>query len=538
MFALRFDKKPIKMTEVLNLAALRSVTGTTGELRYAKGHTIAGDGGGGMFLWRTETEFTSGMYSTDNDGTIIKPTATNTGRWVRQYDGYINVNFFGALGIHGIDYTTQIQRAIDFAKLNTLTTGSLLKGTTVFIPSGSYSVLKLILRHGTSLLGESLDSTTIYPATTGTIGDYLIEIEDGPVFTNVSNLRFIGNNSNFGCFLLEAKLDPTGTHGGLWLSRFSNLNILNFKGDGIYLKGGSNYKLPNQFNIFENVRVFKGADFTHALKMTGQIGQHTFLNCEFDGFFRNNTYSRGHNVYIASESGIQTAVASFINCTIQDADYGIFIEHGENITIDNCWFENLGVAVTVRHKDNTPSRGINVLNSRFANAAGFGSLNAPNNIKSGICVHITNSFVNVHNNYVVVSDPNNVNPGSLFVFAIDNQKGSAHLANNIFADLRLGKTSKTFHIPASLSILDCGGNNFISTSGSFSSISSTLNSGESLIIIATSSVNISASANLFLGGKSSLQLLTGEVATFVKMDTLNSVTERYSLVSFTKASSI
>lgn len=62
------------MTEVLNLQALRTIVGSfDGELYYAKGHTSAGDGGGGIFMWRTNSVFIgTGIYNQENNGTIIK----------------------------------------------------------------------------------------------------------------------------------------------------------------------------------------------------------------------------------------------------------------------------------------------------------------------------------------------------------------------------------------------------------------------------------------------------------------------------------
>lgn len=108
------------MTEVLNLQALRSIVGISdGDLYYAKGHTSAGDGGGGIFMWRTGAIFLTGnppsipgIYSVDNNGTIIQAVIggipDDTGRWVRQYDGYINVLYFGAFGV-GNPYNIEIK---------------------------------------------------------------------------------------------------------------------------------------------------------------------------------------------------------------------------------------------------------------------------------------------------------------------------------------------------------------------------------------------------------------------------------------------
>ncbi|MFY7740646.1 MAG: hypothetical protein ACOVQC_09020, partial [Flavobacterium sp.] len=109
------------MTEVLNLEALRGIVGiNNGDLYYAKGHTSAGDGGGGIFMWRTGDQFKTtnlppivspGVYSVDNNGTIIQAIIAgipnDTGRWVRQYDGYINVLYFGAFGVGNL-YNTEI----------------------------------------------------------------------------------------------------------------------------------------------------------------------------------------------------------------------------------------------------------------------------------------------------------------------------------------------------------------------------------------------------------------------------------------------
>jgi hypothetical protein len=63
------------MTEVTNLQALRGIVGSTnGELYYVKGHTNLGDGGDGIFMWRTEQIFINGIYQDDNNGTILKTT--------------------------------------------------------------------------------------------------------------------------------------------------------------------------------------------------------------------------------------------------------------------------------------------------------------------------------------------------------------------------------------------------------------------------------------------------------------------------------
>lgn len=540
------------MIEITNLNDLRNQT-ITNQTVYVKGYSNAGDGGGGIFLWRTEIQFKTGDYSTENYGTIIKSnlTPSNQGSWVRQYEGDINVLYFGALGF-GNDYTNEIQRAIDFASLNSKVNPT-LKGSSIFIPNGSYVVSTLILKHGITIRGESIGKTNIY-SPNGLQNDYLFTIEKGPVFINISNLNLIGNNTEKGCFFFESqKSNDSAKHGGLWNSRISNIGIGGFKGHAIYLKGGgtnSNHLLPNQFNIFENVRVTRINDSSHSLFMTGQNGQFSFINCEFDGYVSNGNYAKGQNIRIVNELQYTSGVVSFINCTCQNSDYGIYIEWAENITIDNCWFENLGVGITI--KSNSPDgfneslcKSINILNSRFANAAGFGSLNAPNNIKNGQCISINNSSVNIYNNYVTVSNPEGVyyNNSSSFLNISNNILGGVNLANNDFQAPKLGRTFGVMQVVNIINnTINCYGNKLIFVNGSsqnITRINSSINAGELLNIRANgTSITFKNSDNIFFLSSNPSQSFTlnnGENATFIKVDNVvGNNYETYQLVSVLK----
>lgn len=561
------------MTEVTNLQELKTIIGGSGlindgvEIRYVKGHTTSGDGGGGIFIWRTLDIFTStnptiGKYSTDNNGTIIQSInngiPNNNGRWIRQYDGYINVLYFGCFGV-GNDYTVQLQRAVDFASQNSKSNPT-LKGSTVYLPNGSYVISNILLKTGVSILGESIERTLIY-SPGGLATEYLFEIESGPVFLNISNLRLIGNNTEKGCFRFKASNGlEYPFHGGLWNSKISDIEISNFRGHGIYLFGGgdgSDGLLPNQFNVFENVRVSKTTDFSNALKMNGQNGQISFINCTFDGFFTSTGegddtvyyFSRGHNINIQNEKQYTSAVISFINCTCQAGDYGMVIEWAENITMDNCWFESLGVAITVKSNyadknNDVPCKSINILNNRFANAAGFGSLNAPKNIKDGQCVNISKSFVTVNNNFVVVTKPEGqyFNDDSAFLVAYNNTIGGVNAINNTFQAYKLGKTfgiMEVIEVDSLDNSIDCSGHKLLFVNGSntiIKTIKSFICGGEILIIRAnTNPITFSNAGNIFfstLNPNNTFQLNNGEIATFVKID--NFVTPNfgtYQLVS-------
>jgi len=564
------------MTELTHIDALRYTSGMApGDCYYVKGHSVPGDGGGGVFTWRVNPEINT-RYSIDNDGTIIKSQNSNTGRWVRQYDGYINVLFFGAYGLGG-NYNDQIQRAIDFAELNTSDVGSVIKSSTVFIPNGSYVLWNIMLKSGVTILGESIDNTIIYATTDGEptpVSEYLFRIETGPVIINISNLKILGlpsqiNNPNNvqgvdkGCFMFDAKVDSTGKPGGLWYSTMKNIAIGSFLRDGIYIKGGKtspnaeDSPTPNQFNIFENVRVTKGNDtnfskYSQALKMTGQNGQHTFINCEFDGYTKTEgsitTYDKVVNVLIENdkdtpEDYLTSNVITFLNCTIQNSDYGVNINYAENVTFDNCWFENLGVALTIGGNKER-SKSINILNSRFANAAGFGKLYAPNNIKNGQCINVSKAVVNIYNNYVAMSG-NTLPYNGSFIFGAPDTFG-INCYNNTFRD-NDPLLSRTYGVMQTVTIdsseaIDCKSNKLVfvnpnaSSPTSIKNINSAINAGEILHIRANGlTVTFQNTGNIYLTNRSSFTLLNGEIASFIKIDvSYNSSDVTYQLLSFTK----
>jgi hypothetical protein len=174
---------------------------------YVKGHTVQGDGGAGCFLWRTNSHFQTGPYSIENYGTIVKSDLVPIfyGSWVRQYDGDINVLFFGSLPWLS-DYAVNFQRAIDFASLNANL--SILKGSTVYIPNGSYHLSHVILKNGVNVFGESLDDTIIY-ALPGNDDEYMFEMEAGLVKINIGNLNLSGQSTLRGAFYFQAVFSPS-----------------------------------------------------------------------------------------------------------------------------------------------------------------------------------------------------------------------------------------------------------------------------------------------------------------------------------------
>jgi hypothetical protein len=116
----------IKYTNIDTLTTLRTISWYTGNYpdsyttriatyvlsAYLDGYYSPNDGGEGWFVFdRTST-------AVDDGGAIIRPTSINvgsSGRWIRQFNGYANVEMWGAKGNRAnFNDASAIQKAIDY----------------------------------------------------------------------------------------------------------------------------------------------------------------------------------------------------------------------------------------------------------------------------------------------------------------------------------------------------------------------------------------------------------------------------------------
>ena len=98
-----------QVVSVDNIAALRALTGGSAYAVIVAGYTTPGDQGGGIFLWQAAST------TTDDKGINIKSTDTATGRWMRQFDGAVDIRWFGALADGATDAHTAIGYADAYA---------------------------------------------------------------------------------------------------------------------------------------------------------------------------------------------------------------------------------------------------------------------------------------------------------------------------------------------------------------------------------------------------------------------------------------
>ena len=94
---------------------LRTLTPTDAPV-YVQGRTVPGDGGRGIFVWST-ADLSAEVTADTLQGIYVAPTSDPTGAsgaWVRQLDGYVTPEMFGA--IPGVDSYASFQAAADSGK--------------------------------------------------------------------------------------------------------------------------------------------------------------------------------------------------------------------------------------------------------------------------------------------------------------------------------------------------------------------------------------------------------------------------------------
>lgn len=420
-------------SEQINLSTLRLITGYShGDLIYVKGHTIFGDGGQGYFIFNENYDYQEN--GGDDKGIIIKPDdfkdPSRLGRWLRLFDGHINVNFYGITGNTNPDTTIssisdRIQIIIDYAAANgrhETPVPEQTKGNTIYFPNGEYILDKtLFLRSGITIIGEG--NNTLFTAAPNAQYDYMFQNFDPNNEADYAGLFFIhlekfvingrycepGTGCNqpasVGGIHFKAIKDSTGT-GGFQRSKLKNIQIVNVDKNGIYLRGGNNgdnnFLEPNQHNVFENVIVQSKTDNGNSLRMEGQQTENIFIRCIFSGS-RTTLMTVPllvlDNVFTGGFGSGQSNQNMFLNCGFGFSEYGVLLKDSENITFESCWFENLYTALRLES-----AKKINILNSRFSNACGYGTNNPGYPITSddlhGECVEVLNSTVNIERNYV------------------------------------------------------------------------------------------------------------------------------------------
>jgi len=93
------------MNVVNSVADLKLIIGTNNDAIQLLGYYSPGSGGGGVFY------YDSSSNEIPDDGMIIQPSGTTSGRWKRLYSGSVSVKWFGAKGNGSANDTSAINKA-------------------------------------------------------------------------------------------------------------------------------------------------------------------------------------------------------------------------------------------------------------------------------------------------------------------------------------------------------------------------------------------------------------------------------------------
>jgi hypothetical protein len=152
-------------------------------------------GGGGLFSWAPTSS------AKDNGGTVIMPACQavdRPGRWLRIFDGAMNIRWFGAAGDGRTDDTAAVQGAIDATQA----------GGALLFPPGSYAIT-MLRTHRSETTWYFDHAELIGRANTKTPCILLIEGLHSQFF----NLKINGDfNDNYACALWWYNADSPSQH--------------------------------------------------------------------------------------------------------------------------------------------------------------------------------------------------------------------------------------------------------------------------------------------------------------------------------------
>lgn len=255
------------------------------------------------------------------------------------------------------DNSTLLQAFIDAA--------AAAGGGEVVLPAGTIRG-EVIIKHRVSLRGTA-EGTTILKAVSGSANAGVIQFPVGPAqFVWFHDMSIVGNG-NAGQHGTYAKAQPLApdNNGGWWQGGMRNVVISGFTGGGdcVRLDATANTGLlPHQFLTFDNVW-FASTAAGRGLTVTDatQAGQLRFTGgCLFDAGATPSTGTNQGNVYL----GIGCYAIEFAGASFQSNLKGITANGVRALTLDSCYFEELGKAVTI--VGGTASATI--LNPTFADA--------------------------------------------------------------------------------------------------------------------------------------------------------------------------
>ena len=334
--------------------------------------------------WSMLQTFSAGITGTGTIGTLGLGTtalaASNTWTGPETFSGSFTASnpcsFDGQIFVSSSGCYTTLATAfaacsgnpciIDMRGASSATTlGTFDPGTsfpvTILLGPFNYNLAQLTIRTGLNFIGMGHGATTITQATAGTapftmVGSgqaYPNNVVNGATIKGFTLLP--SGSSTTDAFNLTAHAATSGScstcGGGLEYSTFDDVTV----GSGF---GGSPFKFVtlgdgtpvslHQFNYFRNVVAFRATNGVPTFWFTGQGGQFSFENCEFDGnVVTKDTSANMYNIRIddGALSGFVGPYSFHFKQTTSQGAWGasgaaIYLSGAEQITCEVCHFEN------------------------------------------------------------------------------------------------------------------------------------------------------------------------------------------------------
>lgn len=331
-----------RVDSISQLRALRIPSVSSKMTAVVAGYSSSNDGGGGTFV------YDSSSVVTDDDGVYIKPTSAG-GRWVRQFGGWLNAKWFGAIG-DGSDVTDELKAAVAVAKLYEMG---------VYAPRGNYVISDTID------LRNSGDNSSGFGGIVGDGVALTVFTMDG---TNLPIFRFWGRGGKYSDFKVQYATQQTIT----------DTNSTVFRAEGFLY-----------YHSFKNIELLNGYTGIKTEALSGSTA--TIFSCNFDDIIIRNFVYRGvnivgssgnqwDNIYL-SNPGIDACDTMFYD--LGASTYGQFNLEHSNIRVNAATFLGDGQSFQRLHLEGLRTLTDGPLIDPGSSGMSIGQMNFVNNYLPG-----------------------------------------------------------------------------------------------------------------------------------------------------------
>lgn len=353
-----------RVMTVSNVAALKAITGVSGQTARTKGYYTDADGGSNTYYWNASST------ATQDNGFVIQVTGVTTGRWISVEQTEVLAKKWGAKGDGINDDTTPLTAALAYAVTNSkafvLTEGdykvtNYLLNNTTYTGSENLSIriagnVKITVPTGNTAINKSL--ITYGKTTTGNVsvtGDVLtVELNNKcRGFLEVRNTGTISGTSyvtiNGECTIRPSSLtiresyaSSTGdgsTYALAVIGTFKRVTIENVTIDSV-----SRYNAGYGESKGIVVTALKGACFINNCKV-GNVLANAAYNLDADGIA-----VFGLKESTGIENSFRTGTAKITNCTLTDCQgRSIKIQTSESDISRNNFYRQYVVGIDNSH---------------------------------------------------------------------------------------------------------------------------------------------------------------------------------------------